>query len=695
MLRAIAATAALYSVLLGSLPFPDMGPSQRVRRTSFKGLITPDGAARLHFIANEFSAGTLTPDVGPVFTTNGTVPTGAGYIQYSETLGAFTDANYFSIAAGSNPSSAAGAFTTCVYFYGPADRATAQVIVSNGQFGASGGGWIIALNDSSGSGRVDLEFFAPGSVGNSVSASNSYVSGVWNIFCGGRDGSAQGFAVLNGGTAATLASAKNAASTAYPFRVGRYEGTGAPFQDALAEVYITGTAPTASSLAALEAPFIGYLPGVASTSYVFTGANIDGQSNVTLATGDSLASWYASGTSTAATQTGVTKYQPSYRPGAVVLDGVYSNLVLAGSQTGLAWLNQRPVFDIVALYRNPSPLYHQIIIGQTTEATEKGLRFWTDTSRRFNFEINRGDGTGVVAFTSTATEATGACTMLEVQGDGYFARLSTDLSTWAESYAYTKPGISGGPPMDAVIGALTSTPRPPQQTHTNDGVMQGDLYDLRIIPRVLTSAERAALRADYLARCSAATVITAIGDSVTEVGYDTNPYGWPVQLQNLLGTGYLVSNQGSGFDQSGDMLTRWTASVRAAVATQPGKRLIVGGGYNDIIQGTLAATAWSNLQTILDQALADGDSVVVETIGPMNGFGSYDSTWETKRTTINGNITAYASAHSLPVLDKATILAKSGDATSINPAYDGGDHLHPNKLGNAAIAAAAKIALGL
>jgi lysophospholipase L1-like esterase len=695
MLRALTATAALYATLCGSLPFPEVGPTTGRRRAAFKGLITPDGSARLHAAANELKSAVLTPDVGPVLTTNGTVPTGSSYIRYSQTLGAFTDSNYFSIAAGSNPSSAAGAFTACVYFYGPTDRSTAQVIVSNGQFGASGAGWIIALNDSSGSGRVDLEFFGAGSVGNSVSPSNSYITGAWNIFCGGRDGSNQGFGLLNGGTAATLASAKNAASTSYPLRIGRYEGTGVPFKDALAEVYITGTAPTANSLAALEAPFVGYLPAVDSTSYVFTGANVDGQSNSTLATGDSLASWYASGTSLAAAQTGITKYRPSYRPGAVVLNGVYNNLVLAGSQTGLAWLNQRPVFDLVALYRNPSPLYHQIVIGQTTEATEKGLRFWTDSSRKFNFEVLRGDGTSVVAFTSTATETPGACTMVEVQGDGYFARLSTDLSTWAESYAYTKPGISGGPPMDAVIGALTSTPRPPQQSHANDGVWQGDLFDLRILPRVLTSAERAALRTDYLARCSTATVITAIGDSVTEVGYDTNPYGWPVALQNLLGTGYLVSNQGSGFDQTSDILTRWTGAVRAAVAAQAGKRLIVEGGYNDIIQGTSAATAWSNLQTLLDQAIADGDSVVVANVGPMNGFGAYDSTWETKRASLNASIASYATAHSLPVLDLATLWAKSGDATTINPAYNGGDNLHPNVAGNAVAAAAAKAAFGL
>ena len=121
-------------------------------------------------------------------------------------------------------------------------------------------------------------------------------------------------------------------------------------------------------------------------------------------------------------------------------------------------------------------------------------------------------------------------------------------------------------------------------------------------------------------------------------------------------------------------------------------------GINDIgFSVDTAPTQEVSAQQIIDsiasavsQAKARGIKVLLGTLAPYKGSASFDAAGELKRQTVNA---AIRSAQGIDgVVDFDVVLRNPADPASLNPAFDSGDHLHPNAAGYGAIAAAVDLA---
>lgn len=92
---------------------------------------------------------------------------------------------------------------------------------------------------------------------------------------------------------------------------------------------------------------------------------------------------------------------------------------------------------------------------------------------------------------------------------------------------------------------------------------------------------------------------------------------------------------------------------------------------------------------LIAQCAANGVTCILQTLMPCKGYFFCNQATEDKRQAYNGWVRG--SGHAFADLDAA--LRDPADPAAILPAYDSGDHLHPNPAGHAAIAAAAKLAL--
>jgi lysophospholipase L1-like esterase len=194
-------------------------------------------------------------------------------------------------------------------------------------------------------------------------------------------------------------------------------------------------------------------------------------------------------------------------------------------------------------------------------------------------------------------------------------------------------------------------------------------------------------------------VIAAFGDSLSN-GDGSTPgarNGYPDQLTQRLGQSVLnLGISGNrllrdGFGQAG--LARFDADVLAI----PGvTHAIIELGVNDIGLAGLynlplpqAGEITRGLHSLARRA-QDADLVpIIATITPHGdaafpGFYSTDS--ERTRQDVNAWLREQASAH--PVLDIDAALRDPRRPAFLNPAFDSGDHLHPNDAGHQAIAAA-------
>ena len=136
------------------------------------------------------------------------------------------------------------------------------------------------------------------------------------------------------------------------------------------------------------------------------------------------------------------------------------------------------------------------------------------------------------------------------------------------------------------------------------------------------------------------------------------------------------------------MLTRWTNTYRITNPTY----LCLLGGINDVIGDIPAATIEGNLQTMYDQANADGVRVVPMTIGPFKNNASWTAGRQTNLDTVNTWIRSYAASKGWRVVDTYTGMGDGAGALAAS--YDSGDGLHPNATGYAALANLVKPALG-
>lgn len=195
--------------------------------------------------------------------------------------------------------------------------------------------------------------------------------------------------------------------------------------------------------------------------------------------------------------------------------------------------------------------------------------------------------------------------------------------------------------------------------------------------------------------------IATLGDSITD-GFrstvDANNR-WPDQLElRIANLGpnrqYGIMNEGI----SGNQTTADGAGVSAQarldrdVLAKPGvETVIFMEGINDIGRGT--ATSADQLiqadQQIINRVHAAGKCILGGTLTPFVGAGYSSPAKEQIREALNQWIRRSGAFDGVIDFDRAT--RDPDNPTVFLPAYDSGDHLHPNPAGYQAMAAAVKI----
>jgi lysophospholipase L1-like esterase len=214
------------------------------------------------------------------------------------------------------------------------------------------------------------------------------------------------------------------------------------------------------------------------------------------------------------------------------------------------------------------------------------------------------------------------------------------------------------------------------------------------------------------------TVVT-IGDSITDgVGSDVGANArWPNDLARRLdavsGPTLAVADEGIGGNRVLTDSRVFGVSAEARfdrdVLDQPGVRdVIVLEGINDIGFSPIVAyrgaegreqrgTAVSagqiiaGYQQLIAAAHARGLRIFGATLLPFRGAGYYSAAGDATREAVNAWIRTSGAFDGVIDFDK--VMRDPADPLRLNPAYDSGDHLHPNDAGYQAMANAINLAM--
>jgi lysophospholipase L1-like esterase len=205
--------------------------------------------------------------------------------------------------------------------------------------------------------------------------------------------------------------------------------------------------------------------------------------------------------------------------------------------------------------------------------------------------------------------------------------------------------------------------------------------------------------------------IVALGDSITD-GVSTTPdthRTWPALLaeklqQSRATSRWAVVNAGiSGNRVRRDVigtsaLGRFDRDVLARAGV---KWLVLFEGINDVTfsalpgvpQGQRATSAEliEGLGQLVDRARARGIKVLGGTLMPMSGLWLHNAETEATRQAVNEWIRTSGKFDAVADFDAVT--RDPREPTRLSPAYDSGDHIHPNDAGNAAMVGAVDTAL--
>ena len=205
---------------------------------------------------------------------------------------------------------------------------------------------------------------------------------------------------------------------------------------------------------------------------------------------------------------------------------------------------------------------------------------------------------------------------------------------------------------------------------------------------------------DLIAGSSGARgTVVAFGDSITDgVGSEVGGNArWPNDLARRLdalgGPALAVADEGIGGNR---VLTssRWfgiSAEARFGpdALDQPGVRdIILLEGINDIGFSAVpphpgtdvsAAQIIAGYRQLIARAHARGLKIFGATLLPFRGAGDYTAAGEAKREAVDTWIRRSGAFDG--VIDFDAVMRDPADPFLLNPAYDSGDHLHPNDLG--------------
>ncbi len=206
----------------------------------------------------------------------------------------------------------------------------------------------------------------------------------------------------------------------------------------------------------------------------------------------------------------------------------------------------------------------------------------------------------------------------------------------------------------------------------------------------------------------AAGTVVAFGDSITD-GVQSTIGGndrWPNDLARRLdgpaGPTLAVADEGIGGNRvlTGSRCCGASALARFArdALDRPGVRdIIVLEGINDIgfsagpPSGTevSAAQMIAGYELLIARAHARGLRIFGATLPPFHGAGYYTPAGEATREAVNTWIRTSGAFDG--VVDFDTVMRDPADPLRLNPAYDSGDHLHPDDAGYRAMADAVNL----
>jgi lysophospholipase L1-like esterase len=187
--------------------------------------------------------------------------------------------------------------------------------------------------------------------------------------------------------------------------------------------------------------------------------------------------------------------------------------------------------------------------------------------------------------------------------------------------------------------------------------------------------------------------VVAVGDSITE-GYgspiDANQR-WTDDLAGRLqsnSTIFGVVNEGIGGNQL--LMDGGIAGVngiarldRDALAESGVKDIILALGINDIFFLSNATSITGGYQQFVNQAHAVGLRVIGATITPFGGVAGVTAGMENTRESVNASIRGGSIFDAYVDFDLA--VRSPSNPTRLLPAYDSGDHIHPNSAGYVAM----------
>ncbi|MET7451467.1 SGNH/GDSL hydrolase family protein [Streptomyces sp. NPDC005574] len=192
-----------------------------------------------------------------------------------------------------------------------------------------------------------------------------------------------------------------------------------------------------------------------------------------------------------------------------------------------------------------------------------------------------------------------------------------------------------------------------------------------------------------------AAAVVALGDSITDGSYstaDTNRR-WP----DLLSARLNACRPGAGVLNAGITSNRITAGsetnpsaldrLERDALSQPGARtLLLFEGINDL-GGAGAEQIIAGMRTIADRAHQRGMRVVGATITPYKDFtwGGWTEEREARRQHVNAFVRDSGGVFD-DYADFDRAVRDPADPQRLGPAYDSGDHLHPNDAGMRAFA---------
>jgi len=169
-------------------------------------------------------------------------------------------------------------------------------------------------------------------------------------------------------------------------------------------------------------------------------------------------------------------------------------------------------------------------------------------------------------------------------------------------------------------------------------------------------------------------VIYSIGDSITANG------SYPDALDSLLNNTFTTVNFGVSGEQTAEMVERFPAVISAS----PDYVTFLLGVSDILGSGATAAQVESSLQAMYTSAHNAGIKVVALTLTPSKG----NNLWTSDKQAIMDSVNVWmpTAANVDYVIDTFAALEDPANPYQLLPAYDSGDHAHPNTAGQDVIA---------